>query len=164
MTRGVRGGLLLALAASLAAEATLAAGPPEASSDAEHYLDRFVDRTADPRTDFNQFAVGKWLKENPIPTNERSWGIASIVQEETYRRLIGINEEQAATQAAPGSNAQKIGDFWAAAMDSAAVAQEGFSPLQAEFDRIAAIRTRKGLLTAATSAPTPGRRASGAST
>ena len=146
MTKAVRSGLLFALAASLAAGATLAAGPPEAASDAEHYLDRFIDRTADPRTDFNQFAVGKWLKENPIPTNERSWGIASIVQEETYRRLIGINEEQVARVAAPGSNAQKIGDFWAAAMDSAAVAQQGFTPLQAEFDRIAAIKTRKELL------------------
>ena len=86
--------------------------------DAAHYLDAIVDTTADPRKDFNAFAVGKWLKEHPIPANERSWGIGHVVQEETYRRLIELNDEAAKGHAPAGSNAQKLGDFWAAAMDS----------------------------------------------
>jgi putative endopeptidase len=131
--------------------ATIAAAPaPTAtSSDAEHYLDQFVDRSADPRTDFFSFAVGKWLKDNPIPPNERSWGIGHVVQEETYRRLIGINEQAAGnTRATSGSNAQKIGDFWFAAMDTATIAKQGFDPLKDEFARIEAVRDAKGLLAA----------------
>ena len=118
--------------------------PP--SMDAAHYLDAIVDTTADPRKDFNAFAVGKWLKNNPIPANERSWGIAHVVQEETYRRLIELNEEAARGHAAAGSNAQKLGDFWAAAMDSQAAARQGMTPLAAEFARIDSVQDLDGLL------------------
>ena len=54
---------------------------------ADNYLSQFVDSTTSPRNDIFQFAVGKWLKNNPIPTSERSWGIGKVVQDETYRRL-----------------------------------------------------------------------------
>jgi putative endopeptidase len=121
-------------------------GAARAQSDAAHYLDQFVDSTASPRDDFFQFAVGKWLKAHPIPANERSWGIYDVVQDETYRRLIEINEQAAGSGAAPGSNAQKIGDFWHAAMDSVTVAREGIAPLRDEFARIDAIRDLPGLL------------------
>jgi putative endopeptidase len=141
--------LPLLLAGGLAAATILAFAAPSAPSDAEHYLDTYIDQTADPRTDFFQYAVGKWLKANPIPANERSWGIAHVVQEETYRRLVAINEAAAAnTGASTGSNAQKIGDFWYAAMDSETTARQGFAPLADEFARIEAVRTRKDLLAA----------------
>ena len=120
--------------------------PARAQSDAAHYLDQFVDSTANPREDFFQFAVGKWLKAHPIPANERSWGIYNVIQDETYQRLIAINEQAAGSGAAPGSNAQKIGDFWHAAMDTATVARQGIAPLHEEFARIDAIRDVPGLL------------------
>lgn len=139
-----RAGFLLATLLLL----TSAAPPPSLapSSDAEHYLQQFVDTSANPRDDFFQYSVGKWLRENPIPPNERSWGISHVVQEETYRRLLGINESSAAGSAPAGSNAQKIGDFWYAAMDSAGNAREGYTPLAAEFARIRAVKDMQGLL------------------
>jgi len=131
-----------------------AAAPPsppsqtgDSSTDAEHYLARFVDPSVSPRDDFFRYAVGKWLREHPIPPNERSWGIAHVVQEETYRRIMSINETAAADAHAPsGSTAQKIGDFWYAAMDTATIARQGFTPLSEEFARIQAVRDTKGLL------------------
>jgi putative endopeptidase len=136
--------IVAALAFTLLPAAAPAAEP---SSDAEHYLARFVDPSVDPRVDFWQYSVGKWLKENPIPTAERSWGIGKVVQEETYRRLIGISEEAAANRSAKrGSNSQKIGDFWHAAMDTATIERQGMTPLQAEFKRIAAVKDRAGLM------------------
>jgi putative endopeptidase len=120
---------------------------PEPSADAARYLDQFVDPAASPRDNFFRYAVGKWIRENPIPANERSWGIAKVVQEETYRRLVSISEENAARASAPkGSNAQKIGDFWYAAMDTVTIAKQGIGPLEPEFARIRAIRDKKSLL------------------
>ncbi|HEX7879596.1 MAG TPA: M13 family metallopeptidase [Candidatus Eisenbacteria bacterium] len=114
---------------------------------ADTYLAQFVDTTVTPSDDFFHFAVGGWLKRHPIPESERSWGIGKVVQEETYHRLLEINQEAAVrTDAAPGNNAQKIGDFWAAGMDTAAIDSAGYKPLQAEFDRIDAITDRKSLL------------------
>ena len=68
--------LSLALVA-LAWTGSRAGADPAAPTDAEHFFDSFVDTTADPRADFFQYAVGKWLKDNPIPASERSWGIGT---------------------------------------------------------------------------------------
>ncbi len=132
-------------AASAAAPATSPAAAEPMT--AARYLDQFIDPTVDPRRDFYRYAVGKWLKENPIPAAERSWGIYNVIQEETYRRVLSLCEEAAADTKAPrGSNTQKIGDFWAAGLDSAAAARQGFAPLAAEFDRIEAVGNRGDLL------------------
>ena len=37
---------------------------------ADNYLSQFVDTTVSPRNDIFQFAVGKWLKDHPIPTSD----------------------------------------------------------------------------------------------
>ena len=128
-----------AIIAGLAA-CFLASGTRGVAPDAEHYLDQFIDRNVSPRTDFFHYAVGKWLRENPIPKSEASWSVYNVIQEETYQRLLGISKAAAASPATPGSNQQKIGDFWSAAMDTATIAKQGFAPLDSEFARIAAVK------------------------
>jgi putative endopeptidase len=114
---------------------------------AENYLDQFIDRSVSPKDDFFHFAVGKWLKAHPIPPSEKSWGISHVVQEETYERVVALNKAAAADKsAAPGSNQQKIGDFWTAGMDEAGNAKQGFTPLAPEFEKIAAIKDQRGLV------------------
>jgi predicted metalloendopeptidase len=117
----------------------LTATTPSSLSDADRYLDQFIDRTVSPRDDFFHYAVGKWLREHPIPKSERSWGVADVIQEETYQRLLGISKAAASAKAAAGSNQQKIGDFWYAAMDTVTIARQGFAWLDSEFARIAAV-------------------------
>src|ERR1051325_9457122 len=102
--------------------------PTAETSDAEHYLAQFIDTTVNPRDDFFHYSVGKWLKAHPIPASERAWGIYNVVQEETYNRLRGISEDAGKSNPAAGTNAQKIGDFWAALMDTATTAKLGFTP------------------------------------
>ncbi len=119
------------------------------TTDTSHYLDQFVDASVNPGEDFFHYSVGKWLKDNPIPPNERSWGVYNVVQEETYQRLIKINENASGDpHAAKGSNAQKIGDFWSAAMDTSTIEKTGIAPLKEEFDRIQGIQDKQGLLDA----------------
>ena len=137
--------LALALAA-LAFAGSRADADPAASTDAGHFFDPFVDKTANPRADFFKFAVGKWTHDNPIPADEHGWGIGYVIQEETYRRLIGINDDATRSGGGTGSSAQKIGDFWISAMDSTAQARQGYAPIADEFKRIDAIRTRADLL------------------
>ena len=138
--------LLLPLSIVLLTAATPSPAPAP-PADAENYLSRFVDPSVSPRDDFFHYSVGKWLKENPIPASERSWGIFNVVPEETYQRLMSINGTAAADANAPaGSNAQKIGDFWYAAMDTATIAKQGIAPLSDEFARIEAVGNLPGLL------------------
>ena len=97
----------------------------------------YRDTTVKPGDDFFHFAVGTWIKNNPIPASENSWGIWSLVNEESFTRLKLINNESAAQKdAAKGSNAQKIGDFWFTGMDSATIEQQGLTKIQPEIDLI----------------------------
>lgn len=117
------------------------------AKDYSHYLDQFVDPSVSPREDFFKYAVGKWIKDNPIPSNERAWGIYNVVQEETYDRLKKIGDAAAAdTKAAKGSSTQKIGDFWASALDTATIEKLGVTPLKDEFNRIDQIKDKQTLL------------------
>ena len=132
--------LLLALPACL-----LVTGSRRQSTNADHYLDQFIDTTVSPRDDFFHYSVGKWLRDHPMPSSERAWGIYNVVQEETYQRLLGISQASARAKTTRGSNAQKIEDFYAASMDTITTAQLGLKPLAGEFARIAAIVDKKSL-------------------
>ena len=107
-----------------------------------------MDTTIKPTEDFFMYANGGWIKNNAIPAEESSWGIGNLVIEENYRRLREISEKAAKENAAKGSTSQKIGDFWATAMDSAKIEQTGLKPLQPWFDKINSSVTFLASLTA----------------
>ena len=108
-----------------------------------------LDRTVNPTNDFYRFANGGWLAANPIPPEYARWGSFNELIEKNLRDQREIlNEDAAMTDAPKGSPTQKIGDFYASAMDSAAVEKEGLTPLAGEFDRIEAITSSSGLAAA----------------
>jgi putative endopeptidase len=98
-----------------------------------------IDSSYNPGDDFFMYANGKWIKNNPIPPEESSWGIGYLVNNENEQRIHEICEDAAKENAAKGSASQKIGDFWTAAMDSAAIEKQGTKYLQPYLDKINAI-------------------------
>src|SRR5678809_1561913 len=80
-----------------------------------------LDTTVKSSNDFFEYANGGWIKKNPIPADQNGWGIGYVVNEENQRRLKTISEEAAKNEGAKGSASQMIGDFWMAAMDTAAI-------------------------------------------
>jgi putative endopeptidase len=88
--------------------------------------------------DFFLYANNGWIKNNPIPDAESSWGIGNLVQEDIYKRLITINETAIKEKAAAGSISQKIADFWSTAMDTIAINKNGLSPIQKDLEKIKA--------------------------
>src|SRR5690349_19640178 len=105
-----------------------------------------LDKTCKPCDDFFDFANGEWLKKNPIPAAYPSWGRFNELAERNRDELRGILESAAAdSKARPGSNEQKIGDFYASCMDEKQINAAGAKPLDAEFGRIAGINNVAGL-------------------
>ncbi|MFP5227388.1 MAG: M13 family metallopeptidase [Acidobacteriota bacterium] len=100
-----------------------------------------MDRTANPCVDFYQYVCGGWIRNNPIPADQASWDVYAKLDNENRQFLWGILEEDAKrTDRTPAQ--QKIGDYYAACMDTDAINPRGLSPLQPELDRIAGIKHR----------------------
>ncbi|MEO7931638.1 MAG: M13 family metallopeptidase [Chthoniobacterales bacterium] len=105
-----------------------------------------IDPATKPCENFFQYANGTWLKNNPIPGQYSTWGSFIELVEDNNLKLKTILEEASADSAAPeGSVRKKIGDFYASGMDVEAVNKAGVTPLQPEFDRIAALASTKEL-------------------
>src|SRR5580700_10647673 len=79
-----------------------------------------IDTTIKPSDDFFDYANGGWIKRNPIPGDETSYGIGQLVQKELYVRLQKINED-AKKQGDKSGPGQRIGDFWYSAMDTVSI-------------------------------------------
>lgn len=105
-----------------------------------------IDTTVRPGDDFFEYANGKWIKDNAIPATESSWGIGQLVINENLQRLRQISEDAAKENAVKGSTSQKIGDFWSAAMDIAAIEKQGLKYAQPYIDQINSINDKNSFL------------------
>ncbi|MAY82881.1 MAG: endothelin-converting protein [Flavobacteriales bacterium] len=105
-----------------------------------------LDTTASPCENFYQYAVGGWLKDNPIPSTESRWSSFNVVNDSNNLKLRNILDEFSAGDFEKGSMEQQLGDFYAAALDSAHCDELGVKPLEAEMQKIDAIDSKDALI------------------
>ncbi len=138
--------LLFALATATLAQAPAAAPQAQQGPKEIHSFDlNAIDKTADPCTDFYQYACGNWLKQNPIPSDQSSWGRFDELFQNNQFILKDILEKAATGGANRDANTQKIGDFYGACMDEAAIEKKGITPLKPQLDKIAALKNKSEL-------------------
>ena len=104
-----------------------------------------LDRTANPCTDFYQFACGGWLARTPIPADKPRWsrGFATI-QERNELELRKILEVAALSKASEPLT-YKLGAYYAACMDEAALEKAGTAAIQPLLTKIARVKDVKSL-------------------
>ena len=105
-----------------------------------------IDSTVLPCEDFEKFAVGNWLKNNPVPESESRWGSFNIVHDANEIKLKAIVDEAAEAKAKKGTPLQQVGDFYTSALDSTTVNKLGITPLQPLLDKIDAVKNTQGLV------------------
>jgi putative endopeptidase len=105
-----------------------------------------LDRTCKPCDNFYEFAMGSWMKANPIPAEYPNWGTFTQLRDNNLTAMRTILEAAAGKTNAPaGSNEQKIGDFYASCMNTAAIETAGLKPIDGELSTIEAIHDRASL-------------------
>ena len=135
---------VLALAGSLPPGGLLSAQTDPASQ-APGLDTAGMDHSVKPGDDFFAYANGTWLKHTEIPADRSNYGTSSILLDLTDRRVADLIQETSKGDAPAGSEARKIGDYYASFMDSTVIDAAGVKPLQPTLDSIAAIDDRKGL-------------------
>jgi putative endopeptidase len=106
---------------------------------------KYIDPAVRVQDDFFTHLNGKWLKNTPIPADKASWGTFVQLDDELQPQLRAIIEAAAKSSQPAGTDAQRIGDFYASYMDEKKVDALGLTPLNAELAKIAAIKDKAEL-------------------
>src|ERR1700761_2998829 len=123
-------GPLVAVASALG-QSTLAAPADDTAPTppvAVHSLDlSAIDKTADPCTDFYQYACGNWVKDNPVPADQTRWARSFSLVGERNRYLLW-QELDTAAKAPKSPLEKKYGDYFAACMNTDLIQTKGLTP------------------------------------
>jgi putative endopeptidase len=104
-----------------------------------------LDRSADPCVDFYKFSCGGWMKANPLPADQSSYGTFAQLQDRNRDVLKTMLEAASADKPGRSAIEQKIGDFYFACMDEKGIDARGIAALKPDLDRIAALKNKKDL-------------------
>jgi putative endopeptidase len=101
-----------------------------------------MDRSVNPCEDFYTYSCGRWMKNNPIPSDQTSWSVYGKLYQDNLNYLRGILEE-ASTAKNRDTVTQEIGDYYAACMNETTIEKLGASPIQSDLSAIAAVKNVK---------------------
>ena len=105
-----------------------------------------VSKTITPGTNFYEYVNEGWLKSTEIPADRSNYGSFSVLEDETKAAIRTLIEAAAAdTSAAPGSDAQKVGDFYRSLTNLELREKLGMQPIQGMLDEIAAVKSLEDL-------------------
>jgi putative endopeptidase len=106
-----------------------------------------MDLTVKPGDDFYRYASGVWLKNNPVPAKETRWGSFNLLRDFNINAVKDILNEAARNEQAPaGSIEKRVGDFYAASMDSVAIEKLGYKPIKADLKKAKSVKDVNALL------------------
>ncbi len=140
--------LLSALTLSLLAGFAHAGGAAKAvaKAPASGIAVEYIDPSVRVQDDFFKHLNGKWLTSTEIPADKSSWGTFVKLDDDLRPQLRAIIEDAARSDnRKAGTDAQRIGDFYASYIDEQRADALGLAPLNAELARIAAMKDKAEL-------------------
>jgi putative endopeptidase len=137
LSAAVLGATCLTSAAQTPAAAHSPAAAPET-----HYVSApafdipSIDAKADPCNDFYKFACGNFAANHPIPADQSGVDEFYLMYNVDTQELNGILKTFAAKADQHTPNEQKIGDYYAACMNTDLIEKKGLAPMQPLLDKI----------------------------
>jgi predicted metalloendopeptidase len=105
-----------------------------------------MDAEVRPQDDLYGFVNGTWMERTEIPPDRSNYGAFIELVDGAEEDVHEIMREAAQQDARlPGSDAQKVGDFYRSFMDTARVEELGLEPLRPTLTRVDGIESREDL-------------------
>lgn len=106
-----------------------------------------MDTGIKPGDDFYRYANGTWLKNNPVPAKETRWGSFNQLRDFNINAVKDLLVKAAADKNAAATSVEKrVGDFYAAAMDSTMIEKAGYTPIKPDLQRISRVKDLAGVI------------------
>lgn len=111
-----------------------------------NYFINDLNKDESPCENFYNFAVGKWLSNNPIPKTESSWGSFNVLQIDNEKKQKAILDNLKGKNFPKYSAEQLVGDFYAAAMDSVKFDKQTLQSISKELKLIDGIKSKEDFI------------------
>ena len=140
----------IAAALSITSMAALAAGPASRPQLGSFGVDLSArDMSIKPGDDFNRYASGHWIDTYQLKDYESSYGSFNELRDRSEDQVHALIDGLLARKdLLPGSNGQKLRDYYTSYMNRTARDAAGIKPLQPVLTRIAAIDSKAALIAA----------------
>ena len=93
-----------------------------------------------PQDNFFQYVNGKWIKDNPIPSDRSMWGSFYILRDKVDKRITGIIK-QIDTDTTDNTGLKQLGRYYLCAMNFQEYSDNHISTIQKEIDKIESIKS-----------------------
>ncbi len=105
------------------------------------------DLTVRAQDDFYYHVNGKWLEKTEIPADKSNYGSFTALYDNSQKALRDVIEAAAKSDAKPGTDERKLGDFYKSMMDVDGIEARGLTPLKSQLDAINAVENHQALTT-----------------
>jgi putative endopeptidase len=102
-----------------------------------------LDLTANPGDDFNQYANGGWMANNPIPEDKSRYGTFDELMDANEKQLKALVDELTIEKFEKGSINDKIATFYKTGMDTLSIEEKGINALSDWYQAIDAIDSKE---------------------
>lgn len=106
------------------------------------------DRKTRVQDDLYRHVNGSWLDQTKIPDDKSNYGAFTALADLSQLRIKQIVEAAASGDHAPGSDEQKVGDFFKSYMNEAAINKRGAKPIQRMLKSVDKLDEHKKIFTA----------------
>jgi putative endopeptidase len=105
-----------------------------------------MDKGVKPYDDFFQYSNGTWVKNNPVPASESSWGSFNELEQNNNKKLIAILDDFASKANNSSVDTVILGNYYASFIDMDKRNSLGLTPIQEDIRKIQKITSKSDII------------------